>query len=419
MNSSFNHKIAFALLIFFLPFSVTAFGVFTHEAIVDASWDNSILPLLKEKYPASTAAEQKEAHAYAYGGAVAPDMGYYPFGSRLFTNLVHYVRSGDMVNALLKHAANINQYAFALGFLSHYEADNYGHPMATNLSVPLLYPKLLKKYGSFVTYADNEVAHMRMEFGFDVIEIAKGNYASQAYRDFIGFKVDTTVLSKAFFETYGLTIDEVFNNHFTLGVETFRWIVANIFPTITKAAWSAKKKTIETNNNGANITHFRYKMRQKEYDKQFGKGYKRPGFSAKLLSFLIGALPKIGPLKALKFKSPTPQAEKLFVQSFDTILIHYAFKLKRLSKENIHPADMDFDTGKPTTGCEYSLADETYSDWLIRLDADKFAHVTNDIKNNIVNYLNLTATANIKHYSKHCAKFYAACDKIGVLVISN
>jgi hypothetical protein len=194
--------------------------------------------------------------------------------------------------------------------------------------------------------------------------------------------------------------------------------VANIFPTITKAAWSAKKKTIETKNNGATSKHFKYKMRQKQYDKQFGKGYKRPGVSAKLLSFLIRALPKIGPLKALRFKSPTPNSEKLFVQSFDTILLHYAFNLKRLSKENIYPEDLDFDTGKPTTGCEYSLADETYSDWLIKLKADKFTNVTNAIKENIVNYFNLVTTANTKYYSKKCAKFYTACNEISVLGIS-
>jgi len=209
MNPPLNHKILFVLLISFLPFSVAAFGVLTHEAIVDASWDASIVPLLKKKYPVSTADDLKEAHAYAYGGAVAPDMGYYPFGSAMFTNLVHYVRSGDMVDALLKDATNINEYAFALGFLSHYEADNFGHPMATNRSVPLLYPKLRKKFGNVITYADNRIAHMRMEFGFDVLEIAKGNYVSQAYRDFIGFKVDTAVLSKAFFETYGLSLNEV------------------------------------------------------------------------------------------------------------------------------------------------------------------------------------------------------------------
>jgi hypothetical protein len=393
--------------------------VLTHEAIVDASWDVSIVPLLKEKYPASTGDELKEAHAYAYGGAVAPDMGYYPFGSKMFTNLVHYVRSGDMVDALLKDATNLNEYAFALGFLSHYEADNFGHPMATNRSVPLLYPKLRKKFGNFITYADNRIAHMRMEFGFDVLEVAKGNYASQAYHDFIGFKVDTVVLSKAFFETYGLSLNEVFNNHFNLAVETFRWVVANIFPIITKSAWSAKKKTIDTKNNGATSTHFKYKMHQKQYDKQYGKGYKRPGFSAKLLSFLIRALPKVGPLRALRFKSPTPDAEKLFVQSFDTILLHYAVNLKRLKTADIQEKDVDYDTGRPTSDCEYSLADQTYCDWLLTLEDDKFTNVTNSIKVNIVDYFHLSNGVTNKHYSKECAKFNIACNEISRLRVSD
>ncbi len=256
MKPLFIIKIILALVVFLIPFRGSAFGVLTHEAIVDASWNNSILSLLKEKFPLATEEEQNEAHAYAYGGAVAPDMGYYPFGSKLFTNLVHYVRSGDFINALLRDATNINEYAFALGFLSHYEADNYGHPLATNKSVPIVYPKLGKKYGSTMTYAEDEIAHMRMEFGFDVLEVAKGNYASQAYRNFIGFKVDTAVLSKAFFETYGPSLNTVFNNHLARGVETFRWIVANIFPTITKAAWSQKKRSIKKKNNDAPVNIF-------------------------------------------------------------------------------------------------------------------------------------------------------------------
>jgi hypothetical protein len=417
MISRFNHKLTFALSLLFLPFCGSAFGVLTHEAIIDASWDNSILPLLKEKYPGSTAGEQKEAHAYAYGGAVAPDMGFYPFGSKLFTNLVHYVRSGDMVSALLKDAKNINEYAFALGFLSHYEADNYGHPMATNLSVPIVYPRLSKKYGNVITYAEDRIAHMRMEFGFDVLEVAKGNYASQAYHDFIGFKVDTAVLSKAFIETYGLSIKEVFKNHFNLSVETFRWIVANIFPTLTKAAWSAKKKTIKTKNNGTASEHFQYKMRQKQYDKQFGKGYQRPGVSAKILSLFIRALPKIGPLRALKFKAPTPESEKLFVRSFDTILVYYAVNLKQLSKENVHPKDKDFDTGKPTAYCEYSLANKTYINWLLKLDADKYENVTDPIQQNIISFFHLQKAATPQKYSNQCARFFTAYHKISTLSI--
>ena len=258
-NKSFfyRHTIILLALLFFSSSSF-AYGVLTHEAIIDACWDKLIVPLLHKKYPEATPDQIKEAHAYAYGGSVAPDMGYYPLGSPLFTNLVHYVRSGDMVSALLRDAQNINQYAFALGFLSHYYADNYGHPIGTNHCVPLMYPKIKKKYGADVTYAENRISHLRMEFGFDVLEVAKGNYASPAYHDFIGFKVDTSVLSRAFYETYGLTIDQTFGNHFQRAVETFRWVVANIFPFITKTAWARKKSEITKQNPTANSKTFAF-----------------------------------------------------------------------------------------------------------------------------------------------------------------
>ena len=123
MGVVFNNKLLLALLLFLLPFSSPAFGVLTHEAIIDASWEKSIVPLLKAKYPAATVTELREAHAYAYGGAVAPDMGYYPLGSKMFTNLVHYVRSGEMISALLREASHINEYAFALGCLAHSKGD--------------------------------------------------------------------------------------------------------------------------------------------------------------------------------------------------------------------------------------------------------------------------------------------------------
>ena len=357
MKTAFKYKFLLPALFFILPFYSHALGVLTHEAIVDAAWDKTILPLLKQKYPGATAEEQKDAHAYAYGGAVVPDMGYYPLGSKLFTNLVHYVRSGDMVSALLRNADNINQYAFALGFLSHYNADKYGHSLATNRSVTLVYPKLQKKYGSYITYAQNEISHMRMEFGFDVLEVAKGNYASQAYRNFIGFKVDTAVLAKAFLETYGININELYKNHLSGSVETFRWIVANVFPLITRHAWAAKKNSILQKDSTATAARFNYKMRQRNYDKEYGMGYKQPGFFPTLLSFFIRVLPKVGPLKALKFKVPTPEAERYFAQSFDSIMHYYILDMKKRDSKNITMQDIDFDTGKPTAHCEYSLAE--------------------------------------------------------------
>lgn len=408
------YRFLIILLLILSSSSAKSLGVLTHEAIVDAAWDKSILPLLKSRYPAATAEDLKTAHAYAYGGAVTPDMGYYPFSSPLFTNLVHYVRSGDMVIALLKDAENLNQLAFALGFLSHYNADNYGHPMATNKSVALVYPKLKKKYGSYITYADNRISHMRMEFGFDVLQTAKGNYASPAYHSFIGFKVDTAVLAKAFFETYGLDINKVFGNHLSMSVEIFRYTAANIFPVITRAGWKIKKAEIVKKGQTATSAKFKYKMHRREYNKEFGTGYKHPGFFPGLLSFFIRVLPKVGPTRALKFKTPNAEAEKYFDNSFDTIMKHYTAGIQQL----MHPAtslkDIDFDTGNPTASCEYSLADKTYSQWLIKLSADSNKTLTPAIRQNLLGFYKPVIGAFQGSRSKSCravVKAYAEMKK--------
>ncbi|HEV2987594.1 MAG TPA: zinc dependent phospholipase C family protein, partial [Candidatus Angelobacter sp.] len=105
----------------------SAYSVLTHEEIVDLLWTDEIRPLLLKRYPGLSEDQIKEAHAYAYGGAVIQDLGYYPFGSKEFSNLVHYVRSGDFVHELLIESQDVNEYAFALGALAHYASDIAGH----------------------------------------------------------------------------------------------------------------------------------------------------------------------------------------------------------------------------------------------------------------------------------------------------
>ncbi len=400
------------LSIFLVPCKSYSIGVLTHEAIIDAEWDNVLLPFLKQKYPSSTDSEFIEARAYAYGGAVTPDMGYYPFGSKLFTDLIHYARSGDINEALLKDADSLNGFAFALGFLSHYYADIYGHPLATNKSVPLVYTDMQKKFGNVVTYADDHTSHIRMEFGFDVLQVAKGNYASKSYHNFIGFKVDTSLLAKAFKETYGLNLNEVFNNHLGLSVETFRFMIANVFPFITKSAWVTKnKKSFETDSTKTSEV-FRYKMQMRQYNNDFGTGYKRPGFWASGFSFFIRILPKVGPLKALHFKVPTAQAEKYFDASFDTIIVQYAYFVHGASVTKAKLKDKNYDTGFPTQECKYSLADATYNEWLLQLKENNFKEVTSSIKNNIVLfYKTLQPPPQEKKY-KTCNKVYATLEEL-------
>ena len=181
-----------------------AYSVLTHEEIVDLLWTDEILPLLLKRFPQLTEEQLTEAHAYAYGGAVIQDLGYYPFGSTEFSDLVHYVRSGDFVRELLIEAQDADEYAFALGALAHYVSDIDGHP-AVNQAVAIQYPKLRAKYGSSVRYAQDRTAHLKTEFGFDMVQVAKNRYASQQYHDFIGFQVSKPLLERVFPVVYGGT----------------------------------------------------------------------------------------------------------------------------------------------------------------------------------------------------------------------
>src|ERR1700689_963808 len=101
------------------PSDAAAYAVLAHEAIIDSAWDASIRPLLLKRFPNATPEQLKEAHGYAYGGDNIQGPGYYPHGNLFFSDLTHYVRTGDFVLALLRDAQDLDGYAFALGALAH------------------------------------------------------------------------------------------------------------------------------------------------------------------------------------------------------------------------------------------------------------------------------------------------------------
>lgn len=372
----FIYKMAIALaFLIFQPAVSKAYSVLTHEALIDASWDKFFVPLLKTKYSKLQDSVLKKLHAYAYGGAVVSDMGYYPFGSALYTNLVHYVRSGDFVEALISEAKTPEEYSFALGALCHYYADVYGHSIGVNKSVPVEYPKDKKKYGDLVTYEEDKTAHKRVEFAFDVTETAKGNYASQAYHDFIGFKVCDSVLERAFYKTYSLHLTDLFSN-FQRSVNTFRWAVKEFFPLLIKAAWATKKGDLQKRDSTLTAKKFYYSMKRADYDKEFGRDHDKPKLFAYLLAGVIRILPKVGPLKPLKFKAPNAEVEKLFIKSFDTVKYFYTASLQRLKSGKVALQDKDLDTGFDTKKDEYGLANETYEQLLLKHEENNFAAIS-------------------------------------------
>src|SRR5215469_13061319 len=234
-----------AVLLFFLigasSFS-PAYSVLTHEEIVDLLWQDQIQPMLKQRFPSATEEDLRKAHAYAYGGSVLQDMGYYPFGNKYFSDLLHYVRSGDFVVNLVKESATVNEYAFALGALSHYAADNGGHP-TINRIVTIEFPKLARKFGERATYADDPKAHIRTEFGFDMVQVAKNRYTSDRYHDFIGFEVSKDLLDRTLFETYSLHMNDVFGDP-DLAIGTFRRAISVVIPEMTRVALLARRQAI-------------------------------------------------------------------------------------------------------------------------------------------------------------------------------
>ncbi len=363
-----------------------AYSVLTHEAIVDAAWDDAIKPLLLKRFPNSTPQELKEAHSYAYGGSVIQDLGYYPFGSHFFSDLVHYVRSGDFVQALLRDSSNLDEYAFALGALAHYAADNEGHRLAVNKSVPMLYPKLRRKYGDVVTYDESPSAHLKTEFGFDVVQVARGRYGSDAYHDYIGFQVSKELLDRAFQETYSMDLKSIFTDY-DLALGTYRRGVSEVIPEMTKVAWQTKKDEIQKDIPGITKKKFLYHISRASYEKQWDAHYQKPGFGAKLLAFLFRLIPKIGPFSAFNFKVPTPQAEQLFMASFNGSVTEYErFLREKKDTDSIALVNDNFDTGTVTKPGEYPLADKTYADLLDRQAKDNFKQITPELRQTILDF---------------------------------
>jgi hypothetical protein len=359
-----------------------AYSVLAHEANIDALWETSLRPLLARRYPRASRDELTQARAYAYGGAVIQDLGYYPFGSHFFSNLVHYVRTGDFVEAMLREAHDVDEYAFALGALAHYTADNIGHPEAVNRAVALMYPKLRAEHGDSVTYADSPSSHVIVEFSFDVVQAANGAYVSDMYQSFIGFQVAKPMLERAFAATYGMEMDEVFLTE-DLAIGSYRHAVSETIPKITRIAWRDKREEIQKLNPGAAQEKFVFNLSRQEYEKAYGTDYQKPGLLARFLAFLYRLLPKIGPLKPLQFKAPTKEAEALFLESFKGTRERYKAALDTLGRGRLDLPNTDFDTGKPSAHGEYTLADETYAELLDRLTGHRLANVPNDLRDNI------------------------------------
>jgi hypothetical protein len=394
-----------------------SYSVLTHEAIIDSAWDTSIKGLLLKRFPDSTPEQLLEAHAYVYGGSIIQDMGYYPFGSKLFTDLTHYVRSGDFVLNLIRESQDVNEYAFSLGALAHYAADNTGHSMATNLAVPLLYPKLRTQFGNRVTYADDALSHAKTELAFDVLQVAQGHYAPESYHGFIGFQVARPLLERAFQDTYGLKLADVFTN-VSLAIGSYRHSVSSTIPAITRVAWQMKKSEIIKDTPSATKRKFLYNLSRAGYRKEWGMEYQQPGFGSRLLAFIIRILPRVGRSRDLRFEVPTPAVEKLFMASFNATLDRYRELLSELQADRLQLPNENIDVGEITAAGGYRLSDRAYAQLLDKLEGH-FADMAPELRLDILAfYGDLSAPISTKTDGAEWAKVVKELDELKVVDVA-
>jgi Zinc dependent phospholipase C len=402
------------LLVLISSSGASAYSVLTHEEIIDLVWANELSPLLLQRFPTLTEDQLKEAHGYAYGGAVIQDLGYYPFGSAEFSNLVHYVRSGDFVRELLLQSKDANEYAFALGALAHYASDIAGHP-AVNQAVSIQYPKLRAKYGNSVRYAQDRTAHLKTEFGFDMAQVAKNRYASRQYHDFIGFQVSKPLLERTFPIVYGVELKDVLT-HEDLAVGSYRFAVSRMIPEMTKIALRTHKKDLMRETPNFAKRKFLYRLSRSDYEKEWGKDYKKDGFKTRLFAILLRYMPKIGPFKALAFNNPTPQTEDLYFKSINTTVDQYRIFLQKVRTDSLQLTNTDFDTGKETKAAEYSLTDDTYAKLLGQLAGRKFDMTSPDLRENILTfYADLSLPLETKKDTSRWQSVLTALDQLKLI----
>lgn len=350
-----------------------AYSVLTHEQIIDLAWKNGILPVLVSRYPNATPAQLNEAHAYAYGGCVIQDEGYYPFGHGFFSDLTHYVRTGAFVANLIRDSRNVDELAFALGALSHYVSDSIGHHDAVNPSTAVEFPKLKSKYGPVVTYGESPHGHIRTEFAFDIDQLSKRRIAPSAYLEHVGLKVPLRVLEEAFFQTYGLKLGTMVVNQ-TAAVQSYRWSVRRFIPDIAYAEVVLHRNSFPADTPGPEFDEYKERLAQADFNNGWEHYRKKAGIRTHLIAVVIFILPKIGPLSDLAIRGPKPQTEERYVESVNRTVTRYEQLLGALAAhpklspwQTMNIDNLDLDTGMPALPGTYRLMDNTFAELLHRI----------------------------------------------------
>jgi len=363
-----------------IPYSIQ-----THEELIDLAWKQSIRPLLLKQYPGLTDAQLQEAHAYAYGGCAIQDFGYYPFGNKFFSDLTHYVRSGDFVLSLLRNAKSPNQLAFAIGSLSHYIGDTIGHSSAINISVPVEFPKLGIKYGPAVNYAQDPRAHVQTEFAFDINQLTKRRFAPSAYLRYVGLEVPRGLLAKSFFETYGLQLPDIIGTRQT-SINVYRFAARRFLPDIARAETILHKKNFPADLPSPDLDILVKDLTQASEDNDWEKYRKHAGVRSHLYAGLIYILPKVGVFKLLDIRGPNQQTEDLYIKSVNHSIKSLRLVLNHFDTIQNYLPNRDLDTGLKVKPGGYILTDYTYAKLLAMLTKHPDQPIPAQVKHDLIDY---------------------------------
>lgn len=395
-----------ALLQVCSSYLASAYSVLTHQAIIDLAWDDSIRPLLLSRYPSATEEQLRVAHAYAYGGCAIQDMGYYPFGKTFFSDLTHYVRSGDFVAALFRNARDVNELAFAAGALSHYVGDTFGHSIAVNPSTALAFPNLGQRYGSVVTYEDSPHGHVRTEFGFDIEQVSKRRFAPHAYLQHIGLMAPRRLLEKAFFETYGLSLHDMLGNE-RPAIRGYRSAVRSFIPFFARGEVVLHRHQFLPDLPNSDIDQYIQESSRAEFRKQWENAYRKPGFRGHLAAGIIFLVPKIGPAALLGIKIPSHDTQQLYAHSINETLSHYRKRLKEAESaplDGFGLVDRDLDTGAKVRPGSYARTDRTYAKLLHQVVSRPQMKIPRGLREDVLAYY---ADPNAPITTKRDAKAWA------------
>jgi len=380
--------ITLLLLTIFGATNSPGYSVLTHQELIDLAWNDSIRPMLLARFPGATEEQLRVAHAYAYGGASIQDMGYYPFGKQFFSNLTHYVRSGDFIAWLFRNSRTIDEYAFAIGALSHYMGDSIGHSEVINPATAVEFPKLERKFGRAVTYDESPHGHIRTEFAFDVEELGNSDFAPPAYLRFIGFNVPRKFLEQAFINTYGFDIHEVLGRAHP-ALRSYRTSVRSIIPAVAEAEVVLHRRQFPPHSDDEAYRKFAERIARTNYERQWKHTYRGPGIKAHLLAVLVLIAPKIGSASDLAIKIPNLTTEEWYLRGVNDTVDAFHNILQKISADyggTVRLTHIDLDTGDRVKRGDYPLADQTYAQLLARITSKPDRTITADLKRNIIDY---------------------------------